>query len=261
VRRASDIDDGYSLRFMITPTTLAATLLLTFAVTCPAQQSEVVFRENGAGLWEEAGRKSELVVVAELQRAKSDEVTLTIRPINGIPKRISGKVYDESNSSYSITITRSEKLPASGIVRVEKGGEGSLEFVIGLATIKGRTAAFQFTKRRPLKWNTLATGRGTLARNDVVEDIRAIAIITPMNAETRLTLLSDTGRVFRCTAKTPVTRADDGDAQFSISEMDGLVAAGSITVHRDRATSQVTEVEGDGTFADKPLTLKFETAD
>jgi hypothetical protein len=217
---------------------------LTFA------QNELVFRRNGAGLWIEAGQKSELVVVMEMRRQRDDQLTLTVRPINGIPRRFTGRVSARDDSSYTVTITSSAKSNASGIIYVANDTAQSLRFVIGYAETDGRKVAFHFTKERPLRWNALAFGTGVLAEGDERTDIRLASVVATQDSQSEVLLLLHNGSVRSYSANGSLK----AESELSIT---GTGPGGSMKIKRNRAKHGIEMIEGRATVDGVPVSFSF----
>ena len=218
---------------------------LTFA------QNDLVFRRNGAGLWIEEGQKSELVVVMEMRRQRDDQLTLTVRPINGIPRRFTGRVSARDNSSYTVTISSSAKSNASGIIYVANDTAQSMRFVIGYAEIDGRKVAFHFTKERPLRWNALAFGTGALAEGDERTDIRLASVVATQDSQSEVSLLLHNGSVRSYSANGSLKSAQSGLA------ITGPASTGTIKIERNRAKHGIQMIEGNATVDGVPVSFSF----
>lgn len=214
-------------------------------------QNDLVFRRNGAGLWIEEGQKSELVVVVEMRRQRDDQLTFTIRPINGIPRRFTGRISALDDSSYTVTITSSAKSNASGIIYVANDTAHSMRFMIGYAEVEGRKVAFHFTKERPLRWNALAFGRGVLSEGDDRTEIRLASVVATQESQSEVSLLLHNGSVRSYSA--------NGSLKLVESELAviGTSSNGSIKIKRNRAKHGIEMIEGSATVDGVPVSFSF----
>lgn len=232
-------------------------LLFLIALHCLCSlafsQNDLVFRRNGAGLWIEEGQKSELVVVMEMRRQRDDQLTLTARPINGIPRRFTGRVSVRDDSSFTVTITSSAKTKASGIVYVANDSAQAMQFVIGYAEIDGRKVAFHFTKERPLRWNALAFGTGVLAEGDERTALRLLSVLTNQKGESLVSLVSENGTV-RSSSAVELASQDSYQTELSVT---GPASTGTIKIERNRAKHGIEMVEGRTTVDGVPVSFSF----
>lgn len=214
-------------------------------------QNTLLFRRNGAGLWIQEGSKSELVVVMEMRRQRNELLTLTIRPINGIPRRFTGRVSARDDSSYTVTITNAAKSNASGIIYVANDTAQSMRFVIGYAEIDGRKVAFHFTKERPLRWNALAFGSGILAEGDDRSAIGVASVVATKEGRSEISLVLEDGSVRQFSA--------DGSLKSETPELaiTGTGSSGSIKIKRNRAKHGIETIEGRATVDGVPVSFGF----
>ena len=216
-------------------------------------QNELIFRRNGAGLWVEEGRKSELIVIMEMRRQRGEQLTLTIRPINGIPRRFSGQVSTRDDSSYTVKITSSEKSNASGIIYVANATDQSVRFVIGHAEVDGRKVAFHFTKERPLRWNALSFGSGVLAEGDDRYEVELVSVLTNQRGESLVSLLMDNGTVRSFSASEPASQ----DSTQTDLKVTGAASSGTIKIGRNRAKHGIERIEGEVVADGLPISFSF----
>ena len=214
-------------------------------------QNELVFRRNGAGLWIEEGQKSELVVIMEMRRQRDDQLTLTVRPINGIPRRFTGRVSAQNDSSCAVTIASSGKTKASGIIYVANDAAHAMRFVIGYAEIDGRKVAFHFTKERPLRWNALAFGSGVLAEGDDRTDIRLASVVATQDSQSEVSLLLHNGSVRSYAANGSLKSAE---SELAVT---GPASTGTIKIERNRAKHGIEMIEGRATVDGVPVAFSF----
>ncbi len=217
-------------------------LLFTLHSLCPLtfSQDELVFRRNGAGLWIEEGQKSELVVVMEMRRQRDDQLTLTVRPINGIPRRFTGRVSAHDDSSYRVTIASSGKVKASGIIYVANDAAQTMRFVIGHAEFDGRKVAFHFTKERPLRWNALAFGTGVLAEGDDRTAVRLLSVLTNQKGESLVSLVLHND-IVRSFSADGLASQRSTHTELTIA---GPASTGKIEIYRNTGRHEIEFLEG-----------------
>lgn len=240
------------------PRNIILFLTLFFCSLSSAQSGEVMFRRNGAGLWLQEGAKSELVVVMEMRRERNDQLTLTVRPINGIPRRFTGTMSEPAPSGYYVAIASSAKERASGTIYVENNATGAVQFVIGYAEVGGRRIAFHFTKHRPLRTNALVIGSGILISANMESKIVAASILTTMARSAEVSLVLENGTVRRFNAAAPKETSGATKSELDLDAGNGTT--GLITVERDRAKYQVKKIEGSAESETGKLTFNFEAS-
>ncbi len=240
------------------PRNIVLLLTLFFCSLCFAQSGEVLFRRNGAGLWLQEGSKSELVVVMEMRRERNNQFTLTVRPINGIPRRFTGTMAEPAPSGYYVAIASSAKEKASGTIYVENDASGVMQFVIGYADVGDRRIAFHFTKQRPLRTNALVLGSGTLTFANAESKIVAASILTTMSGRAEVSVVLEDGTVRRFNATAPKETADNKATKSELDIDAGDGTTGSITVERDRSKYQVKKIDGNGESETERFSFNFE---
>jgi len=238
------------------PRNIVLLILLLLPSQCFTQSSEVIFRRNGAGLWVQQGEKTELIVIMEMRRERSNQLTLTVRPINGIPRRFTGTMSEHDPSGYYVAIASSAKEKASGTIYVENDAAKSVQFVIGYADVRGRRIAFHFTTQRPLRTNALVLGSGTFVSASLESKILAASILTSMSGRSEVSFVLEDGTVRRFKVTAPKETLNNSAAKAELDFAEGTT--GSITVERDRTKYQVKKTEGRGELETEQFSFSFD---